>query len=55
MFEPGKKYKINTIKGRFYTAIVLEEDEVFIKAQDKYGEIIVIRKDLIEDSKEISE
>lgn len=51
MFEVGKKYKINTIKGRFYTGIVLEEDSLFVLINDKYNDKVGIKKEDIEEWK----
>lgn len=55
MFEIGKKYKINTIKGRFYTGIVLEEDSLFVLINDKYNDKIGIKKEDIEEWKLIED
>lgn len=55
MFEIGKKYKLNTIKGRYYTGIVLSEDDLFIMIQDKYDDKIGLKKEDIEEWKEVQQ
>jgi hypothetical protein len=54
MFEVGKRYKINTIKGRFYTGIVLKKDDLFVFIKDKYDEKVGIKLEDVEEFKEVA-
>ncbi len=44
MYRIGKKYKLELKKGIFYTATILEEDDIQIKIKTKFDEELVINK-----------
>jgi len=54
MFQTNLKYKLKVKqKGKItiYTALVIDEDELFVKFKDKNGEEITLKKENISESK----
>lgn len=56
LFQINKKYKLITKnqnqKVKIYTALILEEDDIFVKFEDKDNKEIILKKDLIQEVKD---
>ena len=55
MYRIGQMYKIELKRGIYYTAIILEEDDLQIDIKTIKEESIVLNKDEIRQSKRLAE